>query len=183
MFGTTPVIPDAPTPASTAPFGAIYAGPEDPENHIGFIRANHDGRFEAFDTDKVLLGLFETFPSACDAIWTDCLGVKSRSNGGRPHARTSEEPDLQLKLAQSQSIAVTFLEKLRPGGPWVLTAIVPDGAITTITAFTADQVEAFVRQARRQAQSLLQRQSNTHGAQQEGEEDRHRRHRVRAGRS
>ena len=146
MFGTTPVIPDAPTPASTAPFGAIYAGPEDPENHIGFIRANHDGRFEAFDTDKVLLGLFETFPSACDAIWTDCLGVKSRSNGGRPHARTSEEPDLQLKLAQSQSIAVKFLEKLRPGGPWVLSAIMPDGAITTITAFTADQVDAFVVQ-------------------------------------
>ena len=70
--------------------------------------------------------------------------MKSRSNGGRPHARTSEEPDLQLKLAQSQSIAVEFLEKLRPGGPWVLTAIVPDGATTTITARTADQVEAFV---------------------------------------
>ena len=44
-----------------------------------------------------------------------------------------------------RSLAVTFLEKLRPGGPWVLTAIVPDGAITTVTARTADQVEAFIR--------------------------------------
>jgi hypothetical protein len=39
-----------------------------------------------------------------------------------------------------------FLEKLRPGGPWVSTAIVPDGKTTTITACTADQVEAFVRE-------------------------------------
>ena len=30
--------------------------------------------------------------------------------------------------------SVEFLEKLRPGGPWVLTAIVPDGMPTTITA-------------------------------------------------
>jgi hypothetical protein len=42
--------------------------------------------------------------------------------------------------------AKNFLEKLRPGGPWVLTAIVPDGATTTITANTFDQVEAFVRE-------------------------------------
>src|SRR6516225_8751073 len=43
-------------------------------------------------------------------------------------------------------VASEFLEKLRPGGPWVLTAIVPDGRTTTITARTTDQIEAFVRE-------------------------------------
>jgi hypothetical protein len=41
--------------------------------------------------------------------------------------------------------AVAFLEKLRPGGPWVLVAIVPDGEPTATTAFTADQVAVFIR--------------------------------------
>ena len=48
-------------------------------------------------------------------------------------------------IDQLRPLAIPFLEKLRPGGPWVLTAIVPDGATTTITARTADQVETFVR--------------------------------------
>jgi hypothetical protein len=42
------------------------------------------------------------------------------------------------------STAAEFLEKLRPGGPWVLTAIVPDGPTETITARTAAEVDAFV---------------------------------------
>jgi hypothetical protein len=42
------------------------------------------------------------------------------------------------------SVPLDFLEKLRPGGPWVLTAIAPDGPITTVTARTADEVERFV---------------------------------------
>jgi predicted P-loop ATPase len=41
--------------------------------------------------------------------------------------------------------AVEFLERLRPGGPWVLTAIIPDGVTTTITARNADAVRRFVR--------------------------------------
>lgn len=40
--------------------------------------------------------------------------------------------------------AITFLELLRPNGPWTLTAIVPDGAIETITAQSTDAVAAFV---------------------------------------
>ena len=40
--------------------------------------------------------------------------------------------------------AVEFLALLRPGGPWVLTAIVPDGKIETITAKTDDDVRTFV---------------------------------------
>jgi hypothetical protein len=46
--------------------------------------------------------------------------------------------------APDTSIAVEFLEWLRPDGPWVLSAIVPDGRITTITARTADEVRNFV---------------------------------------
>jgi predicted P-loop ATPase len=40
--------------------------------------------------------------------------------------------------------AVEFLERLRPGGPWVLTAIVPDGDTVTTTVKTAEDVCAFV---------------------------------------
>jgi hypothetical protein len=43
-------------------------------------------------------------------------------------------------------VAVDFLRKLRPGGPWVLTAIIPDGTTITITARTADEVDAFIRE-------------------------------------
>lgn len=39
-----------------------------------------------------------------------------------------------------------FLQALRPGGPWVLTAIAPDGPTITTTARTPPEIEAFVRQ-------------------------------------
>jgi hypothetical protein len=43
------------------------------------------------------------------------------------------------------NVAVEFLEKLRPGGPWLLVAIEPDGATTTgKTCFTAAEVDEFV---------------------------------------
>ena len=51
-------------------------------------------------------------------------------------------PDLAVA---STDVAVDFLRKLRPGGPWVLTAIVPDGPTITITARTADEIDAFIR--------------------------------------
>jgi hypothetical protein len=45
------------------------------------------------------------------------------------------------------SVPVAFLQKLRLGSFWVLTAIDPDtGNNTTVTVHTADQIEAFVRQ-------------------------------------
>jgi hypothetical protein len=40
--------------------------------------------------------------------------------------------------------AISFLEQLRPGGPWVLTAITPDGPTITITAHTASDIDSFV---------------------------------------
>src|SRR5215204_850600 len=45
---------------------------------------------------------------------------------------------------ETQSEAASFLEKLRPRGPWVLTAILPDGPTVTTTARTADEVDDFV---------------------------------------
>ena len=41
---------------------------------------------------------------------------------------------------------VSFLEQLRPNGPWVLTAILPDGGAATITVptHTAAEVDAFL---------------------------------------
>ena len=41
--------------------------------------------------------------------------------------------------------AVSFLTKLRPNRPWVLTAIVPDGRTVTETMHSADDVIRFVR--------------------------------------
>jgi hypothetical protein len=55
-----------------------------------------------------------------------------------------EEP--QRSSAPDVVQAKAFLEKLRPGGPWVLIAIVPDGATTTITVNSFDQAETFIRE-------------------------------------
>jgi hypothetical protein len=41
--------------------------------------------------------------------------------------------------------AAKFLRKLSPDGPWVLTAIVPDGPTITETVHDADDVVNFVR--------------------------------------
>ena len=71
-----------------------------------------------------------------------------------------------------------FLEKLRPGGPWILTAITPDGPTKTITATNADEVAAFVR-ANNGKRNIYYSVNPTRTADdQEGGEDRHRRDRV-----
>ena len=54
-----------------------------------------------------------------------------------------KSPPLQPETAPCDE-AVDFLERLRPGGPWVLSAILPDGPIETITALTPSDVRAFV---------------------------------------
>jgi hypothetical protein len=43
-------------------------------------------------------------------------------------------------------VTVAFLKKLRPSGPWVLSAIMPDGPITTVTAASANEARAFIRE-------------------------------------
>ena len=57
-------------------------------------------------------------------------------------------------MPAGEDVAVDFLEKLRPGGPWTLTAIVPDGETTTITAGTASEVRAFVQKYARARYSI-----------------------------
>jgi hypothetical protein len=42
--------------------------------------------------------------------------------------------------------AIDFLKHLRPDGPWVLTAIKPDGPTINITARTAEEVDGFLRE-------------------------------------
>jgi predicted P-loop ATPase len=46
----------------------------------------------------------------------------------------------------SAETALSFLEQLRPAGPWVLTAIIPDGSTDTVTACNPDDVRKFIRQ-------------------------------------
>jgi hypothetical protein len=41
--------------------------------------------------------------------------------------------------------SIEFLEKLRPGGPWILTAIEPDGKPKTITANNPSEARDFIR--------------------------------------
>jgi hypothetical protein len=41
---------------------------------------------------------------------------------------------------------VEFLKWLRPKGPWLLTAIMPDGSVTAATVSTAKDVNGFVRE-------------------------------------
>jgi hypothetical protein len=66
-------------------------------------------------------------------------------NGNGHHGADAEDPAPRPSATPPLSLAAPFLEKLRPGGPWVLTAIVPDGKTMTVTAHTADDVNAFVR--------------------------------------
>jgi hypothetical protein len=69
--------------------------------------------------------------------------LHSPKNGASP--LESCEPAPRSK-GDAPCAAIDFLEKLRPGGPWVLTAIVPDGKTITITAKTHEDVEGFIRE-------------------------------------
>jgi hypothetical protein len=74
----------------------------------------------------------------------------SSSENKRDLPTTSENSRPTAPLTQSADgeapamVAVDFLERLRPGGPWVLTAIQPDGPTETITARDANAVCDFV---------------------------------------
>jgi hypothetical protein len=50
----------------------------------------------------------------------------------------------ELRAALSDD-SIEFLEKLRPGGPWILTAIEPDGKPKTITANKPSEARDFIR--------------------------------------
>ncbi len=65
-------------------------------------------------------------------------------DGAGPKQAVSTPPPPEPDMGAAET-ALDFLEKLRPGGPWVLTAIIPDGLTDTITAKSADDVRRFVR--------------------------------------
>ena len=52
-------------------------------------------------------------------------------------------PPIDAPIAKAGE-AIGFLKRLRPGGPWVLTAIIPDGITTTITVLTEQDAAAFI---------------------------------------
>jgi hypothetical protein len=60
----------------------------------------------------------------------------NRQTYSTPNAAGSKAPD-------NTEYPIQFLEQLRPNGPWVLTAIVPDGSTDTITVYSSAEVHAF----------------------------------------
>ena len=109
-------------------FLPVTIGPaEDPFNIIGFIKQNGSG-FEAFDIDKSLLGGFTVDTDACDAIWSDCLGVQSRfATCGSAPPEPSEEPPVPDRSQLETFVQVLF--RHATVGNWVsLRAFVEDRA-------------------------------------------------------
>src|SRR5262249_22911547 len=56
------------------------------------------------------------------------------------------EPQAQSNVEGLFSETISFLTQLRSNGPWVLTAIVPDGRTITISARTTAEINAFVHE-------------------------------------
>src|SRR4051812_4954195 len=63
--------------------------------------------------------------------------------GAASNANAAVTPE--KSAAPEYDAAVAFLRQLRPNGPWALSAIKPDGLITTITAQSDDVAASFVR--------------------------------------
>ena len=63
---------------------------------------------------------------------------------------SNRQPDLTVERSaekqKNRVQSVEFLQRLRPNGPWVLTAIMPDGPTKTITTQSADEVIGFIRE-------------------------------------
>jgi hypothetical protein len=81
--------------------------------------------------------------------------AKARSYDGGDDVNRRQHGSAKSTGAQAESAAerlfsesVNFLELLRPNGPWVLTAILPDGnaPTKTMTTHTAAEVDAFLRE-------------------------------------
>jgi putative DNA primase/helicase len=109
-----------------------YRGPD------GDIPCTPTGREERGDDGQIYAEV---------RVWPD--GTKSWPPKDRLAARdaadTAGRPAPPEPRRVQGSVPVTFLQKLRSGGPWVLTAITLDGKLPTVTAHTPDEVDAFVR--------------------------------------
>ena len=80
-------------------------------------------------------------------------GMSDRRNAGYVYKPPTEK-QVKARLEQTGEgprqrgchEAAAFLQRVRPGGPWVLTTFAPDGkTTTTITATASDEVRDFVR--------------------------------------
>src|ERR1700730_382284 len=69
----------------------------------------------------------------------DAIVEKHSSNNG---ARKQAESAAERLFNES----ISFLEQLRPNGPWVLTAITPDGPTNTKTVRTTAEIDSFIRE-------------------------------------
>jgi hypothetical protein len=58
---------------------------------------------------------------------------------------TQHEQTASGALKADRALAIQHLQTLRLEGPWLLTAIIPDGDTITITARSAEDVDAFIR--------------------------------------
>src|SRR5262249_34891775 len=72
-------------------------------------------------------------------IPTSAPAVERRSSAAEP-SYLGERAELERQRPPLGTEAIKFLQHLYPEGPWVLTAIVPDGATKTQT-FTQSQLE------------------------------------------
>jgi len=70
--------------------------------------------------------------------------VNRRQHGSAKSTGTQAESAAERLFSES----INFLEQLRPSGPWVLTAILPDGGAPTktTTVHTAAEVDAFLHE-------------------------------------
>ena len=73
-------------------------------------------------------------------------GAEDPSKDDSAERRSNSKNDHGSKVPSDYREATNFLERLRPGGPWVLTAIHPtSGRIETITARDATEARDFIR--------------------------------------
>ena len=114
----------------------------------GLGRSRGETRFAAMTRAHPLceltpeeLGYYEADAPVCDAPVAEVLSTDppaGRANGSGRDTHPAAEA--------GEDVAVDFLERLRPGGPWVPIAIEPDRRpIITITAHTASEVRDFIR--------------------------------------
>ena len=73
-------------------------------------------------------------------------GAEDPSKDDSAERPSNSKKDNGSKVLSDYCEATDFLEKLRPGGPWVLTAIDPtSGKIETITAHNKTEARDFIR--------------------------------------
>ena len=60
------------------------------------------------------------------------------------NSKNAGESKAQSNAEENFSVAISFLEQLRPNGPWLLTAITPDGPTITVTVRKASEINSFL---------------------------------------